>query len=159
MRSIGSISSLVCVGVLIACGGGGGNDADECAEAALHSDLAFLQTTVFTETCSKSTSCHRGNASSALGLNLEEEPTEADFIAKLTVPSELLATEFPPQFAMDIVTPGNPDQSYMVVILEGAPANLIKVEDGEPVTMPDSDDPLCPEKIGAIRRWIASLPP
>ena len=46
------------------------------------------------------------------------------------------------------VVAGQPDTSYLLVALGGAPGPDMG-------TMPWAMPPLCPEKIDAIRRWIA----
>ncbi len=50
--------------------------------------------------------------------------------------------------ALNRVTPGDPDNSYLVWKIEGRPEIV-----GEP--MPRGRDPLPPEAITAIRQWIA----
>ncbi len=157
VRTIGLIVALIATG---ACGGGGEDDAAACAEAMNHNDLFFVQTEVFTPSCSVSTSCHRGSARSAYGLNLEEEPTDADFIAKVNVASMLMEEYFPEMPALNVVKPGDSNNSYLVVLMEGAPASLIANDPLEgPITMPQDNDKLCQPKIDAVRRWIDGLTP
>lgn len=141
----------------IGCGGsddgGGGADAGEpdaagpspsCLEAAQHSDLEWIQEEIFTPSCAAFGVCHMGNANSAGGLNLEEGMAAANMI---NVPSQLF-----PEY--DLVVPGDPDSSYLLIILGGRPGPL----DEDVMTMPYSSPPLCDEKIEAVARWVESLP-
>lgn len=153
--------SLVLVVSSVACGGGddGGDDGEgssaECIEAEEHSDLEWIQEKIFTVSCSLSTSCHRGSANSALMLNLEAGMSEANM---LDVPA---MGEFAD--GLDIVEPGQPEQSYLMVILGQYGTNdprLPQDSAGNRITMPDSAtglDPLCEQKRDAIERWITDL--
>ncbi len=143
-----------------ACGGGGddgGGDGTsaECLEAEEHSDLDWIQEKIFTVSCSLSTSCHRGSANSALGLNLEAGMSEANM---LDVPA---MGEFAD--GLDIVEPGVPEESYLLVILGQFGTDdprLPQDSAGNKITMPDSAtglDPLCEPKRDAIERWITDL--
>jgi hypothetical protein len=64
---------------------------------------------------------------------------------------------------LDIVEPGQPDQSYLMVILGQFGTDdprLPQDSAGNKITMPDSAtglDLLCPEKRDAIERWITAL--
>jgi len=115
----------------------------ECLEAAEHSDLAWIQDNIFSRSCANFSSCHRGAATSAGGLNLEDEMAEANLI---NVPSDLF-----PEF--DLVEPGMPADSYLLMIL-GHVEGPIEPDVG---TMPYNSDTLCPQKLDAIERWIQSL--
>jgi hypothetical protein len=151
--------SLVLAVSAAACGGGddGGGDGASaaCIEAEEHSDLEWIQENVFTVSCALSTSCHRGSANSALNLNLEAGMAEANM---LDVPA---MGEFAD--GLDIVEPGQPDQSYLMVILGQFGTDdprLPQDSAGNRITMPDSAtglDLLCPEKRDAIERWITAL--
>lgn len=124
--------------------GDGGVDAisASCMEATTHSDLAWLQEKVFTPSCSAFVSCHKGAALEAGGLSLEPGQVIPQTV---NVDSTLF-----PQFKR--VVPGNPANSYMVIILGGAPGPL----DPEVGTMPYNNPKLCDEKIEAVKRWIAA---
>jgi len=158
-----SLASLCLVLVVsgVACGGGDDGDGDgdgasaECLEAEDRSDLEWIQENIFTVSCSLSTSCHRGSANSALGLNLEAGMSEGNM---LDVPA---MGEFAD--GLDIVEPGQPTESYLMVILgqygEDDP-RLPQDTAGNRITMPDSAtglDLLCPQKRDAIERWITAL--
>ncbi|RMH81451.1 MAG: hypothetical protein D6681_18190 [Calditrichaeota bacterium] len=98
--------------------------------------LSEIQRTIFDVTCAIS-GCHLG-ASAPFGLDLSEGKARGNLV---NVPSgerpELLR-----------VKPGDPDSSYLVKKIEGAPDIL-----GE--RMPRGRPPLSAEQIDLIRRWIA----
>jgi hypothetical protein len=124
--------------------GDGGVDAisASCMEATTHSDLAWLQEKIFTPSCSAFNSCHKGTALEAGGLSLEAGQVIPQTV---NIPSDLF-----PQF--DIVEPGNPANSYMMIILGGATGPL----DADVGTMPYNNPRLCQEKIDAVGRWITA---
>lgn len=132
-----------------ACGDDGGSDADamvsaSCIEAENHSDLPWIQENILTPSCAAFTACHRGSALSAEGLNLEDGMSEENLVG---VESELF-----PEF--DLVVPGDPMTSYMMIILGQFEGPL-----GEGGTMPFNNPLLCQQKRDAIERWIADLSP
>lgn len=148
--------------LVVSCGGGDDGDSDDgdgtsaaCLEAEEHSDLDWIQENIFTVSCSLSTSCHRGSANSALGLNLEAGMSEANM---LDVPA---MGEFAD--GLDIVEPGAPEESYLMVILGQYGTDdprLPQDSAGNRITMPDSAtglELLCQEKRDAIERWITAL--
>jgi hypothetical protein len=133
------------------CGGGDESSADAmpdplCSEAETHSDLAWLQDNVFTRSCAQFSSCHMGNAPSAGGLNLEEGMLEENVV---NVESDLAP-------GMDIVEPGSPSDSYMMVILGEFGADDPRIDPSVGL-MPFNNETLCTQKREAIGRWIASL--
>lgn len=141
--------------LLLAAGGCGGDDdaaaADAmpdplCLEAEQHSDLAWLQDNIFTRSCAAFSSCHMGSAPSAGGLNLEEGMLEANVVN--------VASDLAPE--MDIVEPGSPADSYMMVILGEFGTDDPRI-DPDVGTMPLNNELLCAEKRAAIGRWIESL--
>jgi hypothetical protein len=101
-------------------------------------DLQSIEDNVFTPICSK---CHIG-ASAPEGLQLDAAHAYNDLVG---VPS---AEE--PNFLR--VNPGNPDLSYMVLKIEGAPG----IEGGQ---MPLGETPLPQATIDAIRQWITNGAP
>jgi len=111
----------------------------KCAEAVDHSDLAWIQENVFSPSCADFTPCHKGRALQAQGLNLEANKSRGNLVG---VPSQLF-----PQF--DLVKPGDPDHSYLMIVLGYKPGPL-------PMngTMPYNNPKLCDEKLEAIERWI-----
>jgi len=115
-----------------------------CLEAPEHSDLAWIQDEIFTPSCASFRACHLGNASSAGGLNLEAGQSQANLVG---VPSQLF-----PEYQM--VAPGDPQASYLLIIVGGAEGPL----SADVGTMPLQSDLLCSPKREAIARWIASLP-
>ena len=130
---------------------GGDSSADAmpdplCIEADQHSDLDWLQDNVFTKSCSQFSSCHMGNAPSAGDLNLEKDMLEDNVV---NVESDLAP-------GMDIVEPGSPADSYMMVILGEFGTDDPRI-DASVGTMPYNNELLCSQKRAAIGRWIASL--
>ncbi len=101
-------------------------------------DLQSIEDNVFTPICSK---CHIG-ASAPEGLQLDAAHA---YNALVGVPS---VEE--PNFLR--VNPGNPDESYMVLKIEGAPG----IEGGQ---MPLGETPLPQATIDAIRQWITNGAP
>jgi hypothetical protein len=101
-------------------------------------DLASIEANVFTPICSK---CHIG-AGAPEGLQLDAAHA---YDALVGVQS---AEE--PNFQR--VNPGNPDSSYMVLKIEGAPG----IEGGQ---MPLGEKPLPQPTIDAIRQWITNGAP
>jgi hypothetical protein len=119
-----------------------------CLEAVDHADLPWIQEKVITPTCAAFSACHKGAAGSAGDLNLEADNFEANVVG---VPSELEPT-------MDLVTPGAPADSYLMVILGHYGVDDARI-DASVGTMPYNLPLLCVEKRDAIARWIESLPP
>jgi len=101
-------------------------------------DLQSIEDNVFTPICSK---CHVG-ASAPEGLQLDAAHA---YNALVGVPS----VEEPSFLRVD---PGNPDSSYMVLKIEGAPG----IEGGQ---MPLGETPLPQATIDAIRQWITNGAP
>jgi hypothetical protein len=141
--------------LLAACGGGGGGDdepefdaapAPDCLEAEEHSDLAWLEENVFTPSCASFSSCHKGAANSAGDLNLESGNV---FTNTVDVPSDLVD-------GMDIVEPGSPTDSFMLVQLGQFGTDDPRI-DPAVGTMPYNLPLLCRQKRDAIGRWIESL--
>jgi hypothetical protein len=142
-----------CCFFLTACTGcsGGDSSADampdpRCIEADQHDDLPWLQENVFTRSCANFSSCHMGNAPSAGGLNLEDGQLEDNVV---NVESDLAP-------GMNIVEPGSPMDSYMMVILGEYGTDDPRI-DPSVGTMPYNNELLCSQKRAAIGRWIASL--
>lgn len=130
---------------------GGDSSADampdpRCIEAETHSDLDWLQENVFDRSCASFSSCHMGNAPSAGGLNLEEGMVEENVV---NVESDLAP-------GMDIVEPGSPADSYMMVILGEFGEDDPRIDPSVGL-MPFNNELLCVQKRAAIGRWIESL--
>jgi hypothetical protein len=144
--------SLVVSTVATACSGDDGASADampdpRCMEAETHADLDWIQENVFSRSCANFSSCHMGNAPSAGGLNLEEGMVEENVV---NVESDLSP-------GMDIVEPGSPADSYMMVILGEFGEDDPRIDPSVGL-MPFNNELLCAEKRAAIGRWIESLP-
>jgi hypothetical protein len=138
------------------CGGSSSDSADastgpadaspSCLEAAEHSDLEWIQENVITPTCAAFSACHKGAASAAGDLNLEAGMFEANVV---DVPSELAP-------GLDLVEPGSPEDSYMMIILGHYGDDDPRIDD-DVGTMPYNLPLLCQEKRDAIERWILAL--
>jgi len=100
--------------------------------------LSQLQSTIFTPICSV---CHTGGGSS-LPASMDLTSSAATFAAIVGVAS----TEVP---SLLRVNPGNPDASYLVHKVEGAP-------DIVGSRMPLGGAPLDPTSIANIRAWISA---
>ena len=111
-----------------------GRPLGEDDDAPLAANLQSIQENVFTPVC---TGCHAG-AAAPVGLRLEEG---ASFAMLVNAPS----TEVP---ALNRVTPGDPDGSYLIQKLEGTAAVGAQMPLGQP--------PLPQATIAVIRQWIAN---
>jgi hypothetical protein len=139
-------ATLLCVGCIAGCAGNGdGLDqngmpilAGSTGTGPITPDLQSIEDHVFTPICSK---CHIG-ASAPEGLQLDAAHA---YNALVGVPS----VEEP---GLLRVHPGNPDESYMVEKIEGAPG----IEGGQ---MPLGETPLPQATIDAVRQWITNGAP
>lgn len=95
--------------------------------------LSSIQSLVFDPRCVE----HHGDQAAQAGLDLSEGMS---FEALVNAPST--------QSALDLVEPGDPENSYLVHKIEGR-AGIVGG------TMPPIGDPLSAEEIEAIRQWIA----
>ena len=103
------------------------------AGTPLTASLQSIQDNVFTPIC---TQCHEG-AAAPLGLRLDEASAYAMLV---NAPSSEVPT-------LQRVTPGDPDNSYIIQKLEGRAAVGGQMPLGQP--------PLPQETIAVIRQWIA----
>ncbi|MDE2658936.1 MAG: hypothetical protein OXI45_01870 [Acidobacteriota bacterium] len=101
-------------------------------EETLMPTLSSIQTLVFDPRCV----AHHGGDTVQAGLDLSEGMSHA---ALVNVPST--------QTALDLVEPGDAENSYLVHKLEGR-AGIVRDR------MPPIGDPLTAEEIEAIRDWI-----
>jgi hypothetical protein len=145
--ALGSIAMLPLLGAA-ACSDSGSTAAPdaalsaECMEAAAHADLAFVQDKILTPGCAAFSSCHRGLALMAGGLNLESGMARGAMVNKASRidPSKLL------------IKPGDPANSYLMIIT-GKYTGVIDPMVG---TMPSRNPLLCAGKLDAMDRWIAA---
>ncbi len=114
----------------------------DCVEARDHSDLAWIQNEVFTPSCTMGTSCHRGEANDAQGLNLEHGMAAANLIDQPALGC----------FGETLVVPDRPEDSYLMAVFGVYPAGSCRI-----FLMPFKQPPLCRDKLDAIERWIRSL--
>ncbi len=145
-------SSSLMMLLLVACGGGesgpdaGPPDANPfCLEATEHSDLAWIQEHIFTPSCADFTACHQGRALQAGELSLEPEDSHEQLV---NVQSGLF-DEF------DRVVPGDPEASYLMIILGQFDGPI----DEDTGTMPYNSPLLCQEMRDAVERWIEAGAP
>lgn len=99
--------------------------------------LASIQAMVFEPRCV----AHHGGDAVQAGLDLSDGMSHA---ALVNVPST--------QTALDLVEPGDAENSYLVHKLEGRPG-IVRDR------MPPIGDPLTEEEIAVIRDWIAAGAP
>jgi hypothetical protein len=122
---------------LIGCGAGSGSDDDEVdGPGGIQPTLQSIQTNVFTPICAVP-GCHVG-AGAQQGLMLDS--ANNSFLDLVGVDS----SEIPSLLRVD---PGNPDNSYLVQRIEGAP-NIAFAQ------MPLNQPPLSTDQVDAIRQWI-----
>jgi hypothetical protein len=121
-------------------GSGSGSASPSCQEATQHSDLAWIQTNVFSVSCNFG-GCHKAPASNAGNLVLEAGMSHDALVGKAA------QTES----GWTRVVPGDMATSYLLVAIGNMPGP-------KPVggLMPLSSPELCTEKQEAIARWIAA---
>ncbi len=118
-----------------------------CVEATLHADLEWIQTNIFTPSCSRFSACHQGRALMAGELSLEAGKSHEELVGIET-------TAFPDDHVR--VVAGDPAASYLLVILGHYGLDVDLPEAG---TMPYNSPLLCLEMREAIERWIAAGAP
>jgi hypothetical protein len=134
-----------------ACGGGGSGDDDtvdaapadaspSCQLATTYQDFSTIQTEIFNRQCAFM-DCHDSAAPESMmdltAVNARDQLVDVDVM--LTVAA-----------GMKRVVAGNPQSSYLMVILGEVPGPL----DPDVGTMPLNSPLLCQEKRDAIERWI-----
>lgn len=139
------------------------DDIDICKEAAAEDSATFawLQPNLFTSNCS-GRSCH------GLPEGAQTQPLGKIVLAPGMAYKTLLGDGTGARSDVDpsrvLVSPGNPNDSYLYFLLRG-----IRADEGTPPFeeppedvgyMPMDNDTLCCQKIDAVRRWIeAGAPP
>lgn len=116
----------------------GSTTSGTCEEARTHSDLAWIQTNVFTPSCAVA-GCHRTPAVSAGHLILDPGLSHA----------QLVNTQSTSAASWMRVVPSDVAKSYLLVAM-GAESGP-RPTDG---LMPLGSQALCTEKLDAIERWI-----
>lgn len=138
-----SIATLASVLLLASCSGSGeGLDEnglpfdDTAMQPAERGTIAFLQANIFSPICSE---CHFGS-NAPFGLRLDSEESSYSFLVDVSSGErpELLR-----------VSPGNPDESYIVLKIEGDTS----IVGGQ---MPLNRPPLSPDDIEDLRDWIST---
>ena len=115
--------------------GGVGN---ACDEARSHSDLAWIQTNIFTPSCAIS-GCHKTPAVGGGHLILDSGVSHAQLVNTASTSASTWMR----------VVPGDASKSYLLTAM-GAQAGPKPVDGFMPLAGP----PLCTDKVDAIRRWI-----
>jgi hypothetical protein len=108
-----------------------------CQEAVYHSDLTWIQAEIF------STSCTSGSCHDATTPQAKLDLTAAHAFTELVNVKSTIYTSW------NLVTPGDPSSSMLMVRLGGADGPVVD-------SMPKGKAPLCSEQIEAVRRWIAA---
>ncbi len=141
----GLCATVITVGFMTGCAGSGeGLDPNgqpigaasgsSSGGGAVTADFQSIQDNVFTPVCSK---CHIG-ASAPEGLQLDAAHSYNLLVGVPSVEDSRLMR----------VDPGNPDQSYMVLKIEGA-SGIVGSQ------MPLGETPLPQATVDAIRQWVA----
>lgn len=152
-------ASHLCVLLLAACGDDGGNGGMDagtdgpvsaaCQEATTYQDIATIETKIFKTSCIFS-GCHNGAATDAGRIDLRETKAAAHLVNFDSMVSA----------GRKLVVPGDPAKSYLLLMIgEVPPAQADPPATDPPATigfMPQNTGGqlLCPEKRGAIKRWI-----
>ena len=150
---------------LVACGGGGGSDkpvdangrvcsnstSSPCMEATTKSDLVWIEKNVFSTSCAFS-GCHNG-ANTAAG-RIDLKTPGASHAALVGRESAIVPGN-------KLVVPGQPKQSYLLVMLQAFPPSELEPMPVAPPPddigyMPQAAPPICCQKIDAVERWIAA---
>jgi hypothetical protein len=122
-------------------GTAGGDFTATFRVSSVQPTLSSIQTNVFTPRCS---GCHAGGGVALpASINLTNAP--ASFAALVNITS----TQVP---SLQRVTPGNPNDSYLIRKLEGGP-NIVGLQ------MPRAGPPLDQTTIAVIRQWISNGAP
>jgi hypothetical protein len=120
-----------------------------CLEADDHSDYEWIQTNIFATNCSGS-SCH-GAGTPGGRLDLSAGVSYATLMGDDG--SGVLSSIDPRH---KLVEPGRPEESYLFFIMRGLPEEQTRFDEppDEIGYMPAASNPLCCQKVDAIRRWI-----
>lgn len=111
--------------------------ADPLESEGLEPTLTSIQENIFNTSCAFA-QCHAG-PNAQRNLDLSEGQSRSNLVG--------IDSETNPAFKL--VAPGNPDDSYLVMKLEGDPRIM-----GQ--RMPMNMPPLSSEEIGVVREWIAA---
>jgi hypothetical protein len=128
------------------------SDSADCTEAANHADLAWIEANVFLKQCAFS-GCHNGTATAAGRIDMKTPG--ASHAALVDIRSHI-------DPAFKLVVPGQPKQSYLLMMLR-----KYKPEEMDPPMTPPPDDVgfmpqnangavVCCQKLDAIERWITA---
>ena len=125
-----------------------------CMAATMHSDLAWIETNVFKQSCIFS-GCHNGANTDAGRLDLREGMSFAELV---NIDSVIAPT-------YKYVVPNQPNQSHLLLMIQHIPPAMMS----PPTVAPDPQigfmpqnaggRALCVEKRTAIERWIMAGAP
>jgi hypothetical protein len=120
-------------------------------DAPNHSDFTWIQNKIFTNNCG-SESCHGSvTASGKLDLSLSHSYVALMGADGLGVQSKI-------DTSRKLVVPGNPNASYLFIILRAIGLSYAEPPASPPPSnvgwMPMISDPLCCEKMDVIGSWI-----
>lgn len=147
MNGWARLGLMICAATALGCGPSPEISPDasaSCTEALSHSDFAWIQERILTPSCSGFSSCHQELATQAAGLNLELGQAHGNLVNQ---PSD-------EQPAWQLVVPGEPTQSYLLVAIGQAQGPVPSRG-----TMPLNNPLLCQEKRDAVARWVAAGAP
>jgi hypothetical protein len=162
-RSAGALGLLVVACLALGCAGsgdsptgnntGGGGGGKKCKPPAGGATISFSQTVqpIFDRSCAFAPACHAGPVPAGPGYDLSPGKSCA---ASVNVPSR----EVP---SLKLVKPGDPNSSYMVLKIQGAP-NIAQQQmpQGCPGTPLDARSQcLTADQIAAIVQWVTECAP
>ncbi len=141
--------------------------APACESAKDHSDLEWIQANIFDKSCSLSTACHKGTASEAVELSLDDGKSHTQLVGTDGLGADCMSEiAIPPaaDHTWKRVVPGHPETSYLMVLIDPKvnpsnqgptdPDGLDGPLDPKVGSMPVDNSLLCKEKRDAILRWI-----
>jgi len=159
------VRSVLALGLLVACGGGGGDNPDgnvdpdsppspACMEATTYQDIANIENKVFAGSCTFS-GCHNGGNTDAGMMDLRPGMAHAHLVG--------IDAKVGP--GRKLVVAGNPKASYLMLMIgHVAPADAEPPGELPPAAiglMPQNTGGklLCREKREAVERWIMAGAP
>ncbi len=126
------LSLLLLAGAAAACGGDSPTGPTSPAPDGLLPRLSSIQTIVFNRSCIE----HHGDHATEAGLDLTAGNAYANLVNVRSI-----------QVALDLVTPGDAENSYLIHKLDGRPGIV-----GD--RMPTNAPPLTTAQIDVIEQWI-----
>jgi hypothetical protein len=125
----------------------------ECTMGETQSSLAWIEANVFSKSCAFS-GCHNGSATAAGRINMKDAGQSHGDLVNI---DSMIAQ------GRKLVVPGKPKESYLLVMLQHFPPEMMEPT---PVAPPPNDigympqnaggAVLCCQKLDAIDRWITA---